>query len=245
MLHGLSDPPRIEYRCRGVARTIGLLWILALLLLLALLNRLAPGRRVERRPPAPGGAPRATIASNTALTSADPQPEKPEPPTQIPPLARIAGVRVGWDTMGTLEKRLGRGMVVTGGHPRGARVWSVRGAGWTIFADGFDFRRNAADDSCVIDTIAVEAGEWRTGRPARISRRALTLWPGISLGMSRRGVLTCLIRNGITPKLQANTLTYAAPGFVHLDVNNDHYDRWEATLEFKRDRLARMMLGAR
>ncbi len=71
-----------------------------------------------------------------------------DPPTYIPEFARIAGVRVSVDTMRKLERRLGKGLAVTGGHPHGARLWHPKGTGWLIHADGFDypednFRRGA------------------------------------------------------------------------------------------------------
>src|SRR5437879_2319714 len=58
----------------------------------------------------------------------------------VPPCGRLAGVRVGWDTVYDLERRLGPGLAVTGAHPQGARVWHDRSSGWFLTADGFHYR---------------------------------------------------------------------------------------------------------
>src|SRR6185369_10954299 len=126
MLEQPCNPPRAGRRTRGIARLAGLLWALMLLLPLALLQPLravsptpatravAPDNRLGPKSPASAGS----TLTDPDRTSGRAKPEKAEPPTHVPSIAQVAGVRVGWDTMGTLERRLGPGLVITGGHPQ-------------------------------------------------------------------------------------------------------------------------------
>jgi hypothetical protein len=41
--------------------------------------------------------------------------------------------------MEELERQLGEGEVVTGGHPNGARLWRVKGTSWEIYVDAFEY----------------------------------------------------------------------------------------------------------
>ncbi len=75
-----------------------------------------------------------------------------DPPTYIPPIARIVGVRVGYDSMEDLDRNLGSGVMMMGGHPHGARDWTLLPHG-SIDADGFDYSKRGR----VIDDLGVIA----------------------------------------------------------------------------------------
>jgi hypothetical protein len=57
----------------------------------------------------------------------------------VPQIGRVFGLRIGLDTMEQLERRLGPGKAITGGHPHGARLWISSDRLWVICADGFDY----------------------------------------------------------------------------------------------------------
>src|SRR4051794_29170076 len=61
-----------------------------------------------------------------------------DPKTSVPAFADFAGVRVGLDTMQRLEKQLGPGKPVKGGHPLGGREWRTSRPRAIIYADGFN-----------------------------------------------------------------------------------------------------------
>src|ERR1051326_2196822 len=77
-------------------------------------------------------------------------------PPEVPAFARVLGLRVGMDTLDRLERRLGKGRTVTGGHSNSGRSWKFRN-GLPLFADGFDLPRNGANvitgSHYVLDTL--------------------------------------------------------------------------------------------
>src|SRR5689334_21666373 len=135
----MFDSPRTEQR--GVS-TIGLLVATALATYCAL--ALAGAALRVRAPHRHGTAGVKASATRPARPEAHRRlPPAIDPPTSVPPLATIAGIRVGYDGMDRLERRLGPGAIMIGGHPQGARVWNIRASRWWLYADGFTCRSGA------------------------------------------------------------------------------------------------------
>jgi hypothetical protein len=164
-----------------------------------------------------------------------------DPPERIPAVAELAGVRVGFDTMGWIEKKLGAGEPMIGGHPQGARVWRCKSPRASIYADGFDYVDRSGREGAVIDTLVIEAQSRASlrgiGPPfARVASRVLRLSSGIGLGMSRRQALA-LRRIRIPYTWQdRNTLTWKEPGFSRVREGTE-YTEWQVELRFRDDRL--------
>ena len=75
----------------------------------------------------------------------------------FPSFACILGVRLGRDTEADLERRIGKGVVCTGGHSNSGRGWSFHRArgGLGLYTDGFDLR----NDRYILDTVRLS--DWR------------------------------------------------------------------------------------
>ena len=170
--------------------------------------------------------------------------------TQIPQIAHIAGVIVGQTTVEDLERRWGPGLVITGGHPRGARVWRLRGWGWLIHVDGFNFRRAKNGWGEIVD-VAEIADQRRWERcllpslpwaPASGMRSGY--WSAFPLGMRRASVVRRLGQRGIRCKSEPGCLVVRAGGFAPAEINADGVRQWEAHLKFTEERLASISVQA-
>ena len=50
--------------------------------------------------------------------------------TEIPAIANLAGVAIGYSTQEDVARQWGEGKVITGGHPNSGRVWRINGTDW-------------------------------------------------------------------------------------------------------------------
>ena len=161
--------------------------------------------------------------------------------TGVPGFAHIAGVRVGVDTLRSLERKLGPGQIVTGGHPGGARQWRIRGKNWLVYACGFYYAGQPQDRSAYIDDLRISADlaryEASHSPKADLSDRKLSLLGRIHLGMPRAEVLTALNNRSVRPTFENDTVSFEEPGYAVI-----HSDRcfrsWRADLRFRHGRLA-------
>src|SRR5207245_1509129 len=155
--------------------------------------------------------------------------------------------RVGYNTMAQLERRLGLGLVITGGHPQGARAWRLKRTGGGIYADGFEYRWSGADHSAVIDELAVIRATAITGcfgpatLPAARGRSRIT-WHGLSLGMTRAQVLRRTKRVLPSPRAKAEAIVWEAKGFVRAN-DQTTFRSWTAELGFEHGRLSSIDLS--
>ena len=143
-----------------------------------------------------------------------------------PAIAVIAGITVGKTAIQGFEKLHGKGRVMTGGHPNGARQWYEETAGVLIDADGFNY----APDGEVIDTLVV------TWQPANeVDRRV----PRIKLRPADLGLLTRLKKGMVEAQIEQSLGTKLKSGsavgtglirFGHQLGNkeNDRFTKWEA-----------------
>lgn len=141
--------------------------------------------------------------------------------------------------MTDLERRLGRGLPYTGGHPQGARHWRTS-EGMRIKADGFDYRRNrdgyVVYELCIGASIPGEIPGITTAPVARITSRKIRFMTVVSLGMNRNEVLRLLRDRLPCASVSENSLTYRTEGFFRLN-DSDVYRKWIAVLSFTNDRL--------
>ena len=148
-------------------------------------------------------------------------------------LTRLAGLLPGYDTIGAAERKHGRGLAVTGGHPQGARVWHSRQTGWYLYVDGFEYRGAGRDDTAVIDEMRVGVPDGtETDSPAiSLSVKEASLFGTIHPGLRRSAVLARLTAKRISPKSDRDSLSWRVRGFVRV---NDWtaFRVWEVVLHF-------------
>jgi len=151
---------------------------------------------------------------------------------QVPRLAHIMGIRVGLDSLSVLERKLGKGKEITGGHPHGARLWRSKETGWIIYADSFDgpvdvLRVFGASQSPVSLTTIPRVNA---------SRASLGFWSRVRLGMSRPQVFHIMRDSLPTPKITANAVVWKVIGDVKL-TKFAQYRTWFAELTFSHGHL--------
>ena len=191
------------------------------------------------------------IAAATPAAAADSK----EPKIFIPKIANIAGIKVGYSSMGELESRLGKGKVTVGGHSNGARLWRVKGTSWVIYADAFEYSERGAVVDCFeikMDSkpgqqvdITVDPQPGHRVPYARLNRNGLVWAGGISLGMDEDNLLKLLKRKSWTPAKLADGWLVKAPGHSPLTSDPlDPYNQWEAKFTIKGKSLAVINLNA-
>ncbi len=154
----------------------------------------------------------------------------------IPKIASIAGIRVGLDTLETLEKRFGPALRVMGGHPRGARVWRSRQTKWFIYADGFGYNDQGER---VIDQFTVYTDDSTAKIPrASVPRQQLMFMNAVALGMTRHQVRYALRHKLPAPTVQGNHLIWKMKGLVRInEARSNDEGAWQADLRFPHEKL--------
>jgi len=166
----------------------------------------------------------------------------------IPPIAKLCGIQVGYDTMERLEAILGAGLPQLGGHPLGARLWRAPALGIAVWADGFYYNDK---DGRVADHLWI--GQWGPASPDDIRIPIAHLLPAqarflgaVTLGMTRRQVVAALgsrlppprISRTQPPFAPGDDWTWTSPGFFRFNALNHNVVRsWTATLTFRRGKL--------
>jgi hypothetical protein len=170
--------------------------------------------------------------------------ESKKPKTSIPKIANIAGIKVGYSSMEELEARLGKGKVMVGGHPNGARLWRVKGTSWVIHADAFDY----SERGVVLDSfdITVDPKLDRGVPYARLAKNDIA-WVGkISLGMDEEKLLKLVKSNSWRATQDADGWLVEAKGYSPLtSVPIWPFQEWTARFEIKEKSLTGMWLDAR
>lgn len=160
----------------------------------------------------------------------------PAAPISIPKIARIAGFHVGYSTIEELEWRFGPGYAYTGGHPRGAREWLVRRAGWYLDTDGFDY----VDRGRVIERFSLGRMTFATKDVSipnvRFSRRRFVWMGAVHPGMTDRQVLRVLKGRLSLPVRKGGAWTWKSKGLMRVDSSTT-YRIWTAKLSFAKHRL--------
>jgi len=169
-------------------------------------------------------------------------PAQADPATSIPAIARLCGIRVGWDTMTALETRLGPGLAYTGGHPLGARGWRCPALGLLINADGFYYRDRGRDQDRVVDDLSIcRLAGYREDLKFPLAHLlpSQALFMGVvSPGMTRAEVRAALGSSLPAPQVEGDQWIWNAPGFTRINVLNHVVVRsWQARLTFQHGKL--------
>ena len=163
----------------------------------------------------------------------------------IPPLAALAGVHVGIDTVQALDRQLGPARVTVGGHPRGVHEWRSQQTGWGLHVDGFYYDDR---DGRVIDTLSVfrPASDLARLLPqADLPRKKLLFMGVVTLGMSRAEILRLLHAKLPPPERETDKLVWKVEGARRFNSTNHHLFRaWSAKLRFDHDQLSDITLDA-
>lgn len=160
----------------------------------------------------------------------------------IPEMARIMGIRVGFDTMERLERILGPGLPYTGGHPRGARQWRSKQTGWYINADGFDYNGVGR----VADQVSISRQGFVDDKHTPVVNapaRTLRFMGVVSLDDARSAVLIKLRNRLPAPMVKGDSLVWHAAG--HYEVAPfTQWNLWTAELSFRAGRLDTIQMSA-
>lgn len=161
----------------------------------------------------------------------------------VPPIAQLLGVRVGFNGMAALERRLGLGRTQTGGHSNSRNEWRTAVPKGKIWTDGF----NMNDEGYVVETLI-----WTAEDPSEKPDRSIPLvkrlprgsgWLGtITLGMTEQEVLLRIKGKLPPPQKRRNWWTWKAKGFVPV-MQSEAYMTWTATLSFTKKRVADIYLS--
>jgi len=149
-----------------------------------------------------------------------------------PEIARAAGIVVGLTTVQEFERRHRGGLVETGGHPRGARVWYEETQCVEIDADGFNFRRSGE----VIDELSLtweRPGDCPSNVPRiRLRKNELGMLAKLHAGMTELEVDKALrVRLKSGGLVQTGLIRYKDK-LVNKMENGDRYTRWKAQFDF-------------
>src|SRR5262249_55923012 len=76
---------------------------------------------------------------SSLLLQYGPAKNPPDPPPSVPPIARLLGVRIGFNGQDALIHQFGAGVRTTGGHPGGCVSWLTRCPSAHVVTDGFNY----------------------------------------------------------------------------------------------------------
>jgi len=160
----------------------------------------------------------------------------------IPSIATFAGGQVGYITMDELEKRLGPGKPITGGHPHGARLWRVRATDWTIYADAFEYSKRGI----VVDDLRIyRERKFQPDLPVARPGRSDLLWLGrIAVGMSESQVARELAKVGNNFRRTPAGYDIKAGGHYWLNQGLT-FNTWQVSLGITNRVLVRIQMDAR
>jgi hypothetical protein len=164
---------------------------------------------------------------------------------RIPKIAQILGIRVGQGTVEELERKLGPGAPVTGGHPQGARVWYVKSMGIWVYADGFYYtsRGEEITNDVLLTVDNKNLGydsEYRNGKkrsvPVVHKTKIQIAWLGkVVPGMTRQEV-TKAVKSLPKPKEKSGNLIWKEKG-TYKTAQGLETMVWTAELMFDKDKL--------
>jgi hypothetical protein len=167
---------------------------------------------------------------------------------RIPLIARFAGIDIGCDSQGALEKTLGPGLSVTGAHPQGAKLWRTRDGAYVI-ADGFDVntRKTKRGHGYVVQSLGmtrdnVYASESSKAPIARIHPSKLAL-AGLHLGDTKELAFKVLASKGLRVNRQGDLYLCSLPGYIRLN-DSTVCKEWSLSLSFAAGKLAGLVMVA-
>ncbi len=159
-----------------------------------------------------------------------------DPPMSVPAIARILGVRVGYNGQDALQHQFGKGLATLGGHPDGRKTWLTRKPLGYITTDGFNHNPEG---------LALESLSWGLDPPmdkkipyVRALPRGAGWLGSIVPGMSRQQVAALTSRMPTKPILKPGRWIWREKGFVRpASTEYVVYTNWTAQLTFDKDVL--------
>jgi len=156
-----------------------------------------------------------------------------DPSTSVPSIARLLGVRVGFNGQQALIQNFGDGLHSTGGHPGGMIHWNTHHPSGYIETDGFSYNEEG---------LAIEQLYWALDRPSdpkipfvrHLPRHAG--WLGVVYpGMTTKQVSQLTTSRLPVPLKKGEVWVWQAKGFVRPSpVNEETYTTWTAKLTFQK-----------
>lgn len=145
---------------------------------------------------------------------------------------------MNYDTMKSLEGKLGKGLPTMGGHPSGARVWLDWKTGWTIYADGFE----RVNGGVLLEGMRLDRYAWPNAPKARNPQFGIL--KGIRPGMTLAQVKTAL--HGQRGTWQGLRFIQTGSAEIRSASNSETFRsrRWIAEFEFEDKKLAQISLYA-
>jgi hypothetical protein len=160
----------------------------------------------------------------------------PHRTTSVPAIARLLGVRVGYNGQDALTRQFGDGLHTTGGHPGGRKLWYTRLPSGLIETDGFDYN----DEGLVLESLYWSL-DTATDPTIPFVRHLPhhAGWLGVIIpGMTMAQVAQ--LTSGLlpAPQREGNVWKWTAKGFVRPSrINDGVYTTWTATLTFQNGAL--------
>lgn len=166
-------------------------------------------------------------------------------PPAIPKMADLAGLRVGYDTRQSLDRRLGPAHVSIGGHPRGVHEWRSRQTGWGLHTDAF---YDNGSGGTVIDSLSVFVPQRDLAAVlprANLPARQMRFMGLVSPGMDEAEVLRLLKGKLPPPQTAGDSLIWVAKGEHRFNSLNHYvFKTWTAKLRFEHGRLSEIEVDA-
>ncbi|HLJ57377.1 MAG TPA: ankyrin repeat domain-containing protein [Chthonomonadaceae bacterium] len=170
------------------------------------------------------------------------RPRPPDPPTRVPAIARLLGVRVGWNGQGRLIRRFGDGTHSLGGHSGGTVTWHTVAPPGYIASEGFNYNGEGE----VLENLDWDSGPAVDhGTPTARRLRPRSGWLGtVDLGMTIAQVRQLTAGVLPPPAIAGPVWTWRAHGFVRPNARQyDVYTTWTAELTFSAGRLGGIHLA--
>lgn len=161
--------------------------------------------------------------------------------SSVPAIAQLLGVRVGVNGQKKLERVMGEGRHMIGGHPNSHEVWQTASPAGTIETEGFSLN----EDGYVVESLSWSASDSRHTSSSSDFPLARKLpsnsgWLGtVNLGMTKQDVERLTKGKLPAPAKRGEVWVWKAQGFVRPKFQNGQppFQLWTATLRFKHDRL--------
>lgn len=169
-------------------------------------------------------------------------------PVDIPSIARVLKLAVGYSTVEDFERKLGPATHSVGGHPGGRRTWRDAVNHLTISLDGFDY----TDKGRVVDDIEIQRCTDDSIKVKRIQgRKSLkdyAIYGGaVEFGMSREAALKAIRAKGWSYKEDSGRILLTAKGNVDFRGHSSSADlrstHWRSQLAFEKGKLASVLLA--
>lgn len=166
----------------------------------------------------------------------------PDPKTSVPDIARIFGLKVGYNGRKRLERLFGHGAYSVPDNPDGGEIWRTRKPKTGIYTEGF-CRNKEGEVLEEVDWYMESQDHRSTPLAHHITHDSG--WMGlVNLGMTKEEVARLTGQRLPPPTIEhGDTWVWNAEGFVRPNSSHtDVYRKWTARLNFDNERLTAIAL---